>query len=193
MEDQTEHIDERMKGLVRSIGSILRRTRKERGLSMEELAGRSGVSKLTLGKIERGETNPSLSVLWRIADGLSVPLSFLLQDEQPAEVSRSGEGVHFTDGPWRVEPMFGSSAGSRTETYRAFLQPHSFYEPEAHPAGTIETAAVMSGTVTITVAGTNHRLGLYDALRFRADAAHLYRNDTDRPAVLHLTIEYSEL
>lgn len=54
--------------LAKQVGSKLRKIRQERGMSIQQLADRTDVSKLTLGKIERGEANPSLTVIWRIAN-----------------------------------------------------------------------------------------------------------------------------
>lgn len=175
--------------MVRSIGLTLRQQRKERKLSLDELAELTGVSKLTLGKIERGETNPSLAVIWRIADGLAIPMSSLFAVENAVQVTRSGEGIHFTDGPWKVEPMFAQSANGTGEVYRVFIQPQSSYCSEYHPAGFIETATVMSGSVRVMVCDKPYDLKPYDAIRFRSDYRHSYVNDTDEAAVLQISLE----
>ena len=56
----------------RIIGANIRRLRKERGLSQEELAGEAGLAMRHLGRIERGEGNPTVSMLGKIADVLGV-------------------------------------------------------------------------------------------------------------------------
>ena len=62
------------------------------GLSLRELAERSGVSSAMLSQVERGETSPTLAVAERIAAGLELSLSQLLRlDEgQHVAVSRAG-------------------------------------------------------------------------------------------------------
>jgi len=175
--------------MVRGIGLTLRQLRKERKMSLDELAERTGVSKLTLGKIERGETNPSLAVIWRIADGLSIAMASLFAAESVVQLSRSGEGIYFTDGPWRVEPMFARQANGAAEVYRAFLQPRSSYCSEFHPAGLVETAIVMSGSVRVKVCDKHYELKAFDALRFAGDYSHCYINDTDEVAVLQISLE----
>ena len=60
------------------MGLRLRKVRQQQGQSLDVLAVKVGVNKLTLGKIERGEGNPTLSVIWKIANGLGVPFSSLL-------------------------------------------------------------------------------------------------------------------
>lgn len=61
------------------VGRIIRRLRTERGISQEGLAAVSGVDRTFLGEVERGEANPSIDVLQRIASGLTIPLSELIR------------------------------------------------------------------------------------------------------------------
>ncbi|MGB8000656.1 MAG: helix-turn-helix transcriptional regulator, partial [Anaerobacillus sp.] len=111
--------------LAQQVGVILKRIRKERDLSLQELAKRTDVSKLTLGKIERGEANPSLTVIWKIANGLSIPISMLLVEPQEVVISRKNEGnkVLSANEALTLEPMFTNSGYGSLETHRAFLKP----------------------------------------------------------------------
>jgi transcriptional regulator with XRE-family HTH domain len=59
-------------------GRNVRRLRQKRGLTQEELAFESEIDLTYMGGIERGRRNPSLLVMARIADALSVPLGKLL-------------------------------------------------------------------------------------------------------------------
>jgi len=72
---------ERMEAQV--IASNLARLRAESGLSQAKLAEKSGVSRLTLGKIERGEVAPRAETLSELADGLKVPLADLVAPVRP--------------------------------------------------------------------------------------------------------------
>ena len=53
----------------------MRELRRERGLTLEALAERSGVSRAMISKVERGEKNPTLVVAAKVAEGLDVDLS----------------------------------------------------------------------------------------------------------------------
>lgn len=59
-------------------GDIVRRARADAGLSQEELADRAGLDRSYVGGVERGERNPTLVVIAKIAKGLglSVPQLF---------------------------------------------------------------------------------------------------------------------
>ncbi|MEN5146393.1 helix-turn-helix domain-containing protein [Brevundimonas diminuta] len=54
------------------VGANIRRLRKERGLSQEALAGEAGLAMRHLGRIERGEGNPTVAILGKLAEVLDV-------------------------------------------------------------------------------------------------------------------------
>ena len=56
----------------RRISENLRRIRKARGMSLDTMSERTGVSKSMLGQIERGESNPTVSTIEKIAEGLKI-------------------------------------------------------------------------------------------------------------------------
>lgn len=77
-------------GLQAVIGVNVRRLRKQAELSQEELAARAEIEMRYLGGIERGEQNPSVKILERIAKALGVhPSVLLLDSERPVKGSKS--------------------------------------------------------------------------------------------------------
>ena len=55
------------------IGNNLKKIRQEKKLTLDELAGITGVSKGMLSQIEKGTTNPTINTIWKISNGLNVP------------------------------------------------------------------------------------------------------------------------
>lgn len=64
------------------MGAVIRRLRKERGLSQEDVAFESGVDRSFLSHIERGLQQPSISILFRIAEVLGTPASTILAEAE---------------------------------------------------------------------------------------------------------------
>ena len=179
------------KQVVLQVGVVLKKLRKEKRLSLEELAELSGVSKLTLGNIERGETNPTIGMLWKISKSLSLPLMALFSTESNVNLSRAGEGLRIVgDGNnWAIEPIF-QNANNNMEMYRAYLQPNSTYHPEKHHHNSTELATVMSGTITINVNNESYTLNQYDSISFSTNGTHSYANHTNDVVVLHIILKY---
>src|ERR671911_2911243 len=68
------------------LGGRVRELRRRRALTLEELAGLSGVSRAMISKLERGEKNPTLVVAAKLAEGLGITLSEFAGTEERREV-----------------------------------------------------------------------------------------------------------
>ncbi|MFF0830102.1 helix-turn-helix domain-containing protein [Brevibacillus sp. NPDC003359] len=179
------------KQVVLQVGGVLKKLRKEKHLSLEDLSELSGVSKLTLGNIERGETNPTIGVLWKISKCLSIPLLALFSTENSVNLSRAGKGLKIAgdNKDWVIEPIF-QNVSNEIETYRAYLQPNSSYYPEKHHHNTTEIATVMSGALSINVNNESYTLNQFDSISFCADGTHSYINQSDDVVVIHIILKY---
>ena len=70
-----------MEQISLKIGERLKEIRNTRQLTLDDAAGLTGVSKPMLGQIERGQSSPTINVLWKISTGLKIPLSFLRRQQ----------------------------------------------------------------------------------------------------------------
>lgn len=66
--------------LKKEIGERLRKLRKEKGLTQKELSTRVEVDYSYIGKIERGEQLPSIKMLIRLSEILSIPIGYFFQE-----------------------------------------------------------------------------------------------------------------
>ena len=67
--------------LNRAVAENIKRIRKSKKLSLERTAALSGVSRSMLSQIERGEANPSVAILGKLAEALKVPAEILLEND----------------------------------------------------------------------------------------------------------------
>lgn len=65
-----------------SFGQRIRNLREHRGFSQEAFAAHSGIHRTYMGGIERGERNPTLTMIYRLARALEVPPSVLLENDE---------------------------------------------------------------------------------------------------------------
>jgi len=166
--------------LNRRVSESLRRYRKQRDLSLDQLALRSGVSRAALSQIEGARTNPTLAVLWKIAAGLEITLPELLeqQEEERAKVLRAGDAVVLRSPDGRVESRLLSPSGvsSTLELYELRIAAKGVHRSEPHRKGTTEMVVVLKGALRVTVEESEHDLMTGDTLYFRADVPHRYEN-----------------
>lgn len=56
-----------------AIGRVIRRLRRERGLSQEVFSGLAGLARSHLAMIENGDKQPNFETIWRIANAFDLP------------------------------------------------------------------------------------------------------------------------
>jgi len=168
-------------------GPRIRALRDAMGLSLRDLAERSGVSAPMLSQVERGETSPTLAVAVKIAAGLELTLSQLLRlDEgQHVAVSRAGGRRRSERGGHRFEELTPPLPGQRADVSLHTLEPGATtggpQDPPIHEPGSRETAVVLAGTLALIVDGSRHDLQEGDSVTFDADLPHHFENDGDEP------------
>lgn len=172
--------------LARRVADNLRRLRKERGMSLDQLSTASKVSRAALSQIEGAKTNPTLLVLWKIAVGLAVPFQTLLGEEATgkARVLRAGDTMPLRSPDGRVESRLLTPSGATVgvEVYELRFQPRGVLKSEPHGAGTTETVTLLTGALRISIGEEAHDLAPGDTIFFQADTAHCYENRSTREA-----------
>lgn len=183
-----------MQELAQRIGKQLKTVRAERGWSLSQTAEKTGVSKAMLGQIERGESSPTVAMLWKIASGLNVSFSEFI--ETPPKLSstlhRHGLLATFdseTSG-MRVVPLFPFDVALRMDMFLVAMDPGGISESSPHEKGVIEHVIVLEGQLTLEVDGVIRRLHAGEALRFAADCPHAYRNESADTVRFHDLIHY---
>ncbi|MBW8059007.1 MAG: helix-turn-helix transcriptional regulator [Solirubrobacterales bacterium] len=170
-----------------TVGPRIRALREAIGLSLRDLAERSGVSAPMLSQVERRETSPTLAVAAKIAAGLDLTLSQLLRLDEGEHVivSRAGERRRSSRGGHQFEeltpPLPGQRADVSLHTLKAGAATGGSDDPPMHEPGSRETAVVLSGTLALVVDGTRHELGAGDSVTFDADLPHHFENDGEEP------------
>jgi XRE family transcriptional regulator, regulator of sulfur utilization len=168
------------------LGERIRALRDGMGLSLRDLARRSGVSAPMLSQVERGETSPTLNVAERIAAGLDLSLSQLLRLDEDGHVVvvRRGEGRSRSRRGHRVEELTPPLPGQRADVSRHRLEPGAVTagpgDPPLHEPGSRETAVVLDGTVVLVIDGERHELEAGDSVTFDADLSHHFENAGER-------------
>ncbi len=181
--------------LTRRVAETVRVLRKNRGYSLDDLAQRSGVSRASLSQIETAKTNPTISILWKIAAALGVPFAQLLGEAQTERVRilrRADQQVlRSTDGRMESRPLMPAGASPMVEAYELRLQPRSISVSEPHSKGTTETLVVLTGALRLRVADEVFDLGAGDSVFFQADVQHSYENTGRVEARYHNVITYT--
>ena len=172
--------------VVGAIGSKLRQVRQQKGLSMQQLANRSGVSSAAIHKIEHSHMTPTITTLMKLAAALNRSVAFFVEEEdigrpavytpghvrRPVLTSKKGLELQGISGPYGQFLLAGAIA---------VLEPGANSGPEAmeHPGE--ELVHVLTGRLEICVDDDVFLLDGGDSLHFRTDRPHRWRNRADGP------------
>lgn len=192
---------DREKVLEVAIGREVRAFRKQKEITVAELATMTGLSIGMLSKIENGNTSPSLSTLQTLANALSVPLTSFFrrfEEQRTAVHTKAGEGVELEREGTRAGHQYNllghigaNSSGVIVEPYLISLTAASDVFPMFQHGG-IETIYMLEGKVNYRHGDEVHELVPGDTLFFDADAPHGPEELVELPARYLSIISYPQ-
>ena len=174
-----------------NVAANVKQVRKQRGLSLETLASLSGVSRAMLGQIETGKSVPTITVVWKIAKALSVPIASLITSTAIVRVVvlRAAElrTVSSNDGGFLQRPFLPPEFSKPFDFSEITLKPGHRETFHALPIGARASLAVTSGSI-IAVLGDESPVTLLtgDSVLFQADIPHSLSNPGENPATAFL-------
>lgn len=146
----------------------LRRWRSDRGLTLQQLADRSGVAASTIHKIEVRKTVPTVAVVCRIAQGLDLPMTeFVAEDPEPSgRVRGRGEALQAVADGVALAPLGAPDRDPRGYRVRLAGQPAGV---TFHVQGAL-VVVCLDGAVEIAADAFRWPLDAGDVLDLRSDA-----------------------
>lgn len=184
--------------MSQSLGTRLNTERRTHKLTIDALANKSGVSRSMISKVERGEAQPTTSVLGKLAEALDLSISQLVGGPEVTGTLV----VRESDQPRFREESSGFERRSLSPLYRGrgidlvlnALPPKTRTGPfPSHRAGVEEHLWVQSGNLIVEVGDERHALNAGDFLFYPADREHSFVNEVDTPAVFLIAVDSTKL
>lgn len=170
--------------LSKVIASNLRRLRVKNNLTLGQLSKVSGISKAILSDIEKGDGNPTVNTIWKIANGLNVPYTKLIEDtkKEVSLVRKSDLSVQFGEtNEYRVYCYFENTPHRNFELVLVEQDSHSSNASIGHTKSGQEYVYVLQGTLKLNLKTTDYILNAGDAFVFDSSVDHAYFNEHDSP------------
>ncbi|MCY6485537.1 XRE family transcriptional regulator [Clostridium aestuarii] len=182
-----------MKNLNLIIGNKLKDIRNKRNLSLDEVAKLTSVSKAMLGQIERGQSNPTVSTLWKIATGLKVSFSLFIdenQDDLKVIYQNDISPIIEDNNRMRLYPIFPFDTNKGFEIFTIELEPGCNHISTPHNDGVEEYIIVTEGQIEININDEKFILQKGNSIRFMANKPHTYTNINQDRSVFQNIILY---
>ncbi len=175
----------------------LKNLRASRQWSLAKAADATGVSKAMLGQIERGESSPTLAVLWKIATGFDVSFSELVRNPlQPNSQTRlidsniDRKAVAYDGMLISIIQDYDSKLGF--EWFEITFPTGYERQSEPHIQGVTEFLSVLKGTLELTLQDEIFILSEGQTIRFNGCLPHTYRNQTAADTIVHCVMHYTQ-
>lgn len=200
------------------VASRIRSIRKMKGLSLDELAMKSLVSKSMISQIEGNKTNPTLAMIWKIAKGLDTTVQNLIQPKQDAAIDGASLHTHSTGEPHEdggtTEILFEytrkenftqitadkpgvhfrvltpAEQSEDLEIYRISIQPGAILDSQPHLGGTEEYLTLLKGRLRVIAEDNSSEMNSGDFIMYHADIPHSMENIGDESAEVHLVVRF---
>lgn len=174
-----------------NLGKTVQRLRKAYNLSLSELSEQSGVAKSIISAIEKNETNPTLSTIWRLSQALDTTIDKVLSeaDEEPfiEKVDKNSVAVLTSeDGKCKLSIIGWLKTVAWVQWYDFHAEVGGTLESEGHQRGSVESLSVLTGEVEVKVDGEVWNAKAGETLRYRCDREHIIRNVGNEP--VHATM-----
>lgn len=180
------------------VGATLAALRQARALSLDELSRRAGVSKSMLSQIERAQANPTVAVVWRLANALGVSIGELLgsaPEPVPAAIavvpSHATPALRSPDGLCELRILGPIDLAGQFEWYELDVQAAGALVSQAHEPGSREHLTVLSGALEVSAGSERLRVKAGETARYAADQAHAIRNPTRSAATALLVVVHT--
>jgi transcriptional regulator with XRE-family HTH domain len=178
------------------VGRNIQNIRKKRNLTLGVLAEKSGVSKAMLSQIEAEKVNPTVAMVWKIAQGLGVELQDLLSGG--AEMTRKFNVVRkdsittldTKNDEVHLQVLSPISMVDDIEMYLLTFRPGGTLSSSPHFPRTEEYLTIIKGEVEVTAGEHTTHLHEGDFIDYHCDVDHQIKNVGQKAAVIHMVVRF---
>jgi transcriptional regulator with XRE-family HTH domain len=160
-----------------ALGKTIQRLRKAYNMSLGELSEQSGVAKSIISQIERNETNPTLSTVYRLSKALDTTIEEVLKQDSGElflehQSKSSVPMLESQDGLCRLAIAGPLNLVDIVQWYDFQAKAGGVLESDPHPPGTVEHLYILEGELEVTTADQTRTVKAGETLRFRGDRPH---------------------
>ncbi len=172
---------EAMNEVHTKIGENLKNIRKQRSLTIDQLAEISGVSKSMISEIERGIRNPSITTIWNLANSLKKPLNYFLTgaDKDSPNIYRIDSGSRIDGDGYSFNPLMDFDEAKKIEIYYNTYQPGCVTEDSNHFEGVEEFVLVSTGKLLLHLENGDFQAEEGEVIHFNGNRTHHFSNPGD--------------
>ena len=175
-----------------AVGARIRALRRSKGLGLNEMAARTGLSIGFLSQMERGLSSPTLRALTSLADAMQINLAEIVRGATAAQpavpvITRAGERSSISMWKSGIRKHALASGGAASSAFSFTLlefEPRASSGEERYTHQGEEAGYVLQGRLKLVVGETQWTLISGDSFHFSSELPHRFENATHRNLVV---------
>jgi transcriptional regulator with XRE-family HTH domain len=166
------------------LGKRLMKLRREKGLTLKNLANETGLNSSYISRVEKGEVIPPVAVLLQLSRALEVDSSLLLREERELAGKKSDEDYQKRTEAYTYQTLTPEARHKRLKAFKVFIDPKSDHKGVSYQHLGEEFIYVIKGKIEVVVGENKNALGPGDSLHFNSSITHKLTNVSKSKAEL---------
>ena len=166
------------------IGKRLMNLRKNKKLTLKNLANETGLATRYISQVEKGEVIPPVAVLLQLSRALEIDSSILLKEEKARSQKKSTDDYQRRTEDYTYETLTPEARHKHLRAFKVFIDPRSDHKGVSYQHLGEEFQYVLKGKIEVMVGENRNILGPGDCLHFNSSIVHKLRNISEEKAEL---------
>lgn len=182
-----------MNQLDKNIATNLKRIRKSRNMSLDMMSEQTGVSKSMLGQIERGESNPTVTTIGKIVEGIRISFDDLIKPPpKQVEILEKEDILMYDENGCQVFGYRTYDNKRDFEVYEIRIMPGEKYENSVGDDKTHKLVIVDEGCLKLVSGEEEFIIEKGNAIDFIADKPHTFYNEKTEEMIMKVIFYLQE-
>ena len=165
-------------------GKRVMRLRKEKNMTLKNLANETGLTTTYLTKLEAGEVIPPVAVILQLSRALEIDSGVLLREEKNKAGRESALAYRKRTEDYTYQTLTPEAAHKHLKGFKVFIDPESDHKGVSYQHLGEEFIYVLKGKIEVMVGENKNVLGTNKSLHFNSSIVHKLRNLSDKKAEL---------
>ncbi|MGD9074822.1 MAG: XRE family transcriptional regulator [Desulfobacteraceae bacterium] len=166
------------------LGKRLMKLRREKKLSLKNLANETGLTARYISQVEKGEVIPPVSVILQLSRALEIDSGVLLTEEKKRRGKDSDEDFQKRTEDYTYQTLTPEARHKHLKAFRIFIDPKSDHKGVSYQHLGEEFIYVFKGKIEVIVGENKNTLAPDECLHFNSSIVHRLRNISGERAEL---------
>ena len=166
------------------IGKRLMKLRREKKLTLKNLANETGLATEYITRVEKGEVIPPVSVVLQLSRALEIDSSILLKEKRKRSAKQSAKDYQKRTEAYTYETLTPEARHKNLKAFKVFIDPKAEHKGVSYQHLGEEFIYVLKGKIEVMVGENKNILGPDKCLHFNSSIVHRLRNISEEKAEL---------